>query len=97
MSYDKANQEKEILNHLNTMISEMLLDKNHIIQKYHRKINSKIKNKGDIRANLVMALMATIANDPLKEHTDLAVFEFYLKQLPVKHTHDFKDFGTNLH
>ena len=39
-----------------------------------------------------MALMATIANDPLKEYTNLAVFEFYLKQLPVKHTNDFKDF-----
>ena len=87
MSYDKANQEKEILNHLNTMISEMLLDKNHIIQKYYR----KIKNKGDVKANLVMALMATIANDPLKKYTDLEVFEFYLKQLPVKHTQDFRE------
>lgn len=36
--------------------------------------------------------MATIANDPLKKYTDLEVFEFYLKQLPVKHTNDFKDF-----
>ena len=38
MSYDKA-----ILNKLNTMISEMLLEKNHIIQQYYREINSKIK------------------------------------------------------
>ena len=45
MSYDKEYQEKEIFNHLNTMISEMLLDENHIIQKYYRKINSKIKIK----------------------------------------------------
>ena len=40
-----------------------------------------------------MALMATIASDPSKEYTDLTIFEFYLKQLPVKHTNEFKDFG----
>jgi|GEM_PF-1043002 hypothetical protein len=39
-----------------------------------------------------MALMATIASDPSKQYTDLDVFEFHLKQFPISHTSEFKDF-----
>ncbi len=85
----KLSDEK-LLKKLDGIICEMLKNKEPSIVEYHyARLMKEINNEVLTRAQLVMVLIAEIAENKSGQINNER-FDFYLKQLPVKYTTDFK-------
>ncbi|MCI5122958.1 MAG: hypothetical protein D3925_00405 [Candidatus Electrothrix sp. AR5] len=75
---------------LDGIIGEMLENRDPAIVEYHyARLMKETSNTDFVRTQLVMALMAEIAENKISK-IDNERFDFYLKQLPVEYTTDFK-------
>ncbi|WLE96656.1 MAG: hypothetical protein QTN59_18480 [Candidatus Electrothrix communis] len=75
---------------LDGIISEMLENREPAIVEYHyARLMKETSNDDFVRTQLVMALMAEIAENKTSQINNER-FDFYLKQLPVEYTTDFK-------
>ena len=79
-----------VLKKLDEIIDEMLKNKDPIfLSFYYTKLMDKFDDENYVRTQLVMALMSEIAENKTSELNEKKL-EYFLKQLPVKHTRDFK-------
>ena len=60
-----------------------------VVEYHYDRLMQETKNEDFVRVQLVMALMAEIAENKTDQINNER-FDFYLKQLPVKYTTDFK-------